>query len=112
MQLSVHVLAGGTRERFGEALLEVFGQKRVQNRIDGRVCVRQAADQQHEREFGVVTVLRIRILERQIHLADPIWQPTHDVDGDHGQHQDGHLAVALLLLFRLVLRIDCERCVS
>ena len=75
-----------------ETFLEVVRQEGVEDRVDGRVCVLEAAGGEDEQQGGVRQTLG-RGGEEEEELQSPVGEPAEDVDGDDGQHQpsDGSL---------------------
>lgn len=105
MQLCVHLTPRRASERFSERLLEVVAQECVQDRVHGRVGVRQTLGQQHHGE-GDGGLAGVRGHEGQPELGAPVREPAQDVDSYHAQYQVGNLPVGAFLFFASILRTD------
>lgn len=62
-----------------------------------RVGVRQAAGEKVAYKGEIKVGLTRRLNEGDVQLANPIWQPANDIDGNDGQYQVGHFPVRALL---------------
>lgn len=91
-ELCVDLGTCGTSACFEEALFEVFAKVRVQDRIDGRVDVTEAAHQQEEDDVEPGAACAEGGVDNR-YLGDPVGQPTKDVHGYDREDQLGYFPV-------------------